>query len=107
VHIRFQLADVLLDAFQRRVVVLGLAELAQLLGVLEPAIDRGQGLDDTFQGFLLAPELLGALGIGPDLRVLELPVDLYEAKLLAIEVKGTSSAPRTGLSGLRAWRRER
>jgi hypothetical protein len=34
VHVRFQLAGVLLDAFQRRVVVLGLAELAQLLGVL-------------------------------------------------------------------------
>jgi hypothetical protein len=44
---------------------------------------------------LLAPQLLGAFLIGPDLRVLELPVDLYEALFLRVEVKGTSSAPRT------------
>jgi hypothetical protein len=95
VHPLFQLAGVLLDAFQRRVVVLGAAELQELLGVLQAAVDRRDRLDGRLQALLLAPELLRAFRVGPDLRVLELPVDLYEAELLAVEVKGTSSAPAT------------
>jgi len=104
VHPPLEAARVLLHAEQRRLVVLGPAELEELAGVRQPARDRLERLDGGFQALLLAPELLGALGIGPDLRVLELLVDLYEARLPALEVKGTSSAPRTGRAGLRAWR---
>jgi len=107
VHLPLEAPRVLLDADERRLVVLGLAELEELARVREPARDRLERLDGGFQALLLAPELLGALGVGPDLRVLELLVDLYEARLPAVEVKGTSSAPRTAGSGLRACRRGR
>jgi hypothetical protein len=79
--------------------VLGLAELEQLAGVGDAAVDLGQRRDSGFQVLLLAPELLRALLVGPDLRVLEESVDLYEAPFLRLEVKGTSSAPQTVLSG--------
>jgi len=100
VHLALERPGVLFDALERGVVVLGAAELEQLARVLEAAGDGGEGLDRGFQALLLASQLLGALRIGPDLRVLELPVDLYEARALAVEVKDTSSAPRTCGSGL-------
>jgi hypothetical protein len=37
------------------------------------------GLDDVFQGALLAPEFLRALRFVPDLRVLERGVDLVQS----------------------------
>jgi hypothetical protein len=95
VHVGFQRARLLLDALERRVIPLALAELQQLAGVGEAARDRGERLDRALQGFLLAPELLGALGIGPDLRVLELPEDLGQPRLPGVDVKGTSSARAT------------
>jgi hypothetical protein len=79
--------------------VLGLAELEQLAGVGDAALDLGKRLDGGFEILLLAPQLLRALWVGPDLRVLEEPVDLYEALFLRLDVKGTSSAPQTGFSG--------
>jgi hypothetical protein len=100
VHLPLQPAGVLLDALQRCVVVLAPAEVEQLAGVLQAARDRVERLDRGFQALLLAPQLLGALLIGPDFRVLELLVDRYEAGALAFEVKDTSSAPRTAGSGL-------
>jgi len=100
VHLPLQPARVVLDALQRRVVVLGAAELEQLAGVLQAARDRVERRDGGLQALFLAPQLLGALLVGPDLRVLELPVDLYEAGAPAVEVKDTSSAPRTADAGL-------
>jgi hypothetical protein len=107
VHLPLEAARVLLDAQQGRLVVLRAAQLEQLAGVPQAVRDRAERLDGVLQALLLAPQLLGALRVGPDLRVLELPVDLYEARLLAVEVKGTSSAPPTAGSGLRACRRGR
>jgi len=99
VHLLLEPAGVLLDALQRGFVVLLAPELEELVRVAQPARDRLERVDGGLQALLLAPELLGALRIGPGLRVLEQLVDLYEARALAVEVKGTSSAPRTGRSG--------
>jgi hypothetical protein len=99
VHVLFQRRGVLLHALERRFVLLRLPELEQLGGVIEAAVDVGDRLDRGFEALLFAPQLLGALRVGPDLRVLEQPVDLYEALFLRVEVKGTSSAPRTVASG--------
>jgi hypothetical protein len=41
-------------------------------------VDRGQRVDDGFQGFLFAAEILSAFGVFPDGRVFELAVDLFE-----------------------------
>jgi hypothetical protein len=99
-HLLFQGRGVLLHALERRLVVLRLAELEQLVGVGEAAVDPGDRFDGGLQILLFAPQLLGALRVGPDLRVLEQLVDLYEALFLRVEVKGTSSAPRTSAAGL-------
>jgi hypothetical protein len=95
VHVLFERRGVLFHALERRLVAFRSAELEQLGGVAEAAVDPGDRFDGGFEILLLAPQLLGAFLIGPDLRVLELPVDLYEALFLRVEVKGTSSAPRT------------
>jgi hypothetical protein len=99
-HLLFQRRRVLFHALERRLVAFRPAELEQLGGVGEAAVDPGDRFDGGFQILLFAPQLLGALRVGPGLRVLEQLVDLYEALFLRVEVKGTSSAPRTVLSGL-------
>jgi hypothetical protein len=53
-----------------------LPELEQLARVADSTVDPGKGLDRGFESLLLPPQLLGALLVGPDLRVLEMPVDL-------------------------------
>ena len=50
--------------------------------------------DDGFELGALATEVLRALGIGPDLRVLELAVDFLEALALRVIVKDTSAERR-------------
>jgi len=50
--------------------------------------------DDGLERLLLAPEFLGALGLVPDVGVLERGVDLVQAQGLAVVVKDTSEALR-------------
>jgi hypothetical protein len=59
------------------------------------------------EGLLLLAEVLGALGIVPDLRVLDEADDLVQPALLRVEVKDTSAVRRTGGPGLRDARRWR
>jgi len=99
------LRDVGLDRRERRIVVLGARELEQLPGVAQLAIEAGEDADGVLELFLFAPQLLGALGIGPDVRLFELPRYFGEARLLALEVKDTSAALPTACSGRRASRR--
>jgi hypothetical protein len=104
VHVLLQPGGVLRNALQRRLVLLRQAELQQFVSVGETARDGTERLHRGFEVLLLAPELLGALRVGPDLRVLQRLEDFYEPRLLAVVVKGTSSAPRTFSRGLRAGR---
>src|SRR5712692_341830 len=80
-------------------------ELEQLARIAELTLEAGEHADDVLELFLFAPQLLGALGIGPDVRLLELPRYRGETRLLALEVKDTSAAPPTAYSGRRASRR--
>jgi hypothetical protein len=99
------LRDVGLDRGERRIVVLGARELEQLACVAQLAVEAGEDADGVLELLLFAPQLLGALGVGPDVGLLELPRYLGETRLLALEVKDTSAAPPTAYSGRRASRR--
>ena len=50
----------------------------QVAGVLQPGVNRRQGIDDGFEGFFLFAEVLGALGVIPDFGIFEFGVDLLE-----------------------------
>jgi hypothetical protein len=84
--------DVGLDRGERRGVVLLAREREQLGGVLEFAVQVGESADEVVELLLLAAQILGALRVGPDVRVFELPAYFGEARLPALEVKDTSAA---------------
>jgi hypothetical protein len=104
--------DVVLDAVhlardsrEDGVVALGARHLEQLGRVAQVRVDRGQAADRRVEGLLLAPELLGARRVAPDLGIGEQGFDYAETLLLALEVKGTSAARPTASAGPRARRR--
>jgi len=66
----------------------------QLRSLAERLVDAAQRADDGFELGALAPQALRALGIAPDVRILELAVDLFETLALRLEVKGTSAEQR-------------
>jgi hypothetical protein len=68
-------------------------------------VDAAERADDGVEGLLLLAELLGALRVLPQLRVLELAVQRFEPVLLRFEVKDTSAARPSGTAGRRARRR--
>ncbi len=72
-----ELLDIGGNAQQRRVIALRPGELEQLARVREPAADAAQRADDGLERLLLLAELLGALRVVPQLRVLELAIDLF------------------------------
>jgi hypothetical protein len=49
--------------------------------------------DHALQLSALLTESLGTRLIAPDIRIFEVPIDLFETFLLAIEVKDTPSGP--------------
>jgi len=67
-----EVCDVALDRAEGGIVVLVARELEQRLRVAQAARDAGEAADDGVELLLLLAEFLGALGIVPDLRVLEL-----------------------------------
>jgi len=67
--------------------------------------DAVERVDDRFEGLLFLAELLGALRVVPQLGVLELAVQRFEARLLAPVVKDTSAARPCAKRGRRAMRR--
>ena len=85
---------VLLDGCQRGVVVVRVGQLEQLVGVLQTGLDPPQGVDDIFQRFFLAAQILGMLGVVPDVGVLEFGVYDQQAFSFGLVVKDTSEAPR-------------
>jgi hypothetical protein len=69
---RFDIAG---DRREGRVVAFGARELEKLDAVGKSAVERRQRADDAIERLLLLAELLRALGIVPDVRVLELALD--------------------------------
>jgi len=59
----------------------------------------GQRTDLGFQARTLTPQFLGALGIAPDVGLLELALDFGQTMLLGIKVKDTPVRPGNGPGG--------
>ena len=88
----FETLDVRCQRSRGGLVVLQLDQLGQLQAVGDAARQLTDAADDFFQTRSLAVELLGALGVFPDLGVFELAQDLGQALLAGIEVKDTPVA---------------
>jgi len=67
--------------------------------IREAAADAPERADERLERLLLLAELLRALRVLPQLRVLELAVQRREAALLRLVVKDTSAAPPTASAG--------
>jgi hypothetical protein len=97
-----ELADAPLEAIQvggHGIQGVGIAllggHLQQIGSVAQPGVQLLDGDHDLLQRHALATERLGTLGVGPDVRVFELPQDLGQPLLLAGVVKDTpSGTPR-------------
>jgi hypothetical protein len=61
-------------------------------------------VDDVFERLLFAAEILRALRVFPDFRILERAIDLVQPVRLGIEVKDTSAARRRARAGRRGSR---
>jgi hypothetical protein len=62
----------------------------------------GQGADLGFQARTLTSQFLGALGIVPNVGLLELALDFGQTMLLGIKVKDTPVRPGNGPGGREA-----
>jgi hypothetical protein len=56
-------------------------------------VQQRERADDAVQSLLFPAQLLRALGVAPDIGLLELPPDLDQACLFGVEVKDTSAFP--------------
>jgi hypothetical protein len=81
--------DVLLDGSDRSFVALGFRELEQLERLVQARLQAIEGADDRFELVALPSELLRALRVGPDRRILEFPQDLGQPFRAALVVKDT------------------
>jgi len=91
-HLGLEALRVAFDVAGRRLIALAGGELEQLAGIadaLGSAIDLG---DLGTQAGAFAPELLGARGIRPHRRILELAGHFLEPFLLAVVLKETPGA---------------
>jgi len=96
---------VALDGFQRGVVIIGGSQFEKLLRIGDAAVQRAQRFDDVFEGFFLAPQILGVFGVIPDSGVFEFCVDDLQAFGLQIVVKDTPVTPARALRSRRGGRR--
>jgi hypothetical protein len=89
-----------LDVFDHRLrgffVVLGLGQLEQLAGAAQALGQAADAVDGLVEQRALAAQRLGALGIVPDVRVLQLALYFLEPLALAVVVKETPSAHPAG-----------
>jgi hypothetical protein len=93
------LGDVGLDSRERRRVVFRAREREEIRGVAQLAVQIGEDADEIVELLFLAAQLLGALGVGPDVGLFELPGYFGESRLLAFEVKDTSAARSSACAG--------
>jgi hypothetical protein len=92
--------EVLLDACDGGVVVLGRGHLQQLIRVAEGLLVAIELADGLGEPRALAVQLLRAVGLVPDLGILELALDLREPLGASIVVKDTPSGRRGDLGAL-------
>jgi hypothetical protein len=81
--------DIGLDGPRGGGIVLGFREREQLTGLGQPGTQPIERVDDALESRALAAELLRAILIVPDRRILELAEDLGEALAAAFIVKDT------------------
>jgi len=94
VHLLPEAAHVGLDLGEGALVAFLGGKLEELAALGESPGQLVEDVDDVLQLGPLPAELLGPLGLLPDVRVLELAPDLLETFLLARVVKGTPSGHR-------------
>jgi hypothetical protein len=89
---------IVLDLAGRGLIAVELGELEQLRSVAQASTGGVELLELRGKTRALAAELLGARGVAPDSRILELEIDLFETFFLAVVLKETPSrrshAPR-------------
>jgi len=86
---RFDASGIRLEVAEPGLVVLGLDEVEQLGDVGQATRDAVERADRRIESRAFAAQFLGALGRVPDLRVLQLAVDLFEALALGGVLKDT------------------
>jgi hypothetical protein len=91
-HGSFQMLSLALDVGRCRRVTLAGGELEQLGRLADTGGGAVDFLDVSAQARAFAPELLGARGIRPDGRILQLARNLFEPLALAIVLKETPVA---------------
>ena len=92
-----QLGNVVAYRRKRGIVAFSARQFKQLAAVREPLAQLRQCDDNVVELLFLAPQVLRALRIVPDVRVLELARNNVEPFALHIEVKDTSEAAPCGL----------
>jgi hypothetical protein len=93
-HARFEALQVAFDFCCRIRIALLDGERQQFTGILQSVRDLVQPGDDLFQPGPLLSECLRALGVVPDIRLLQLALDLDQPFRLLLVVKDTSSTRR-------------
>ena len=90
------------DGFEGGVVFLAARHLEEFVGVVDAAADVDQTQHHAVECLLFLAEILGALGVAPDVGCFELAVDFLEPDLLHIEVKDTPVDRRRARAVLRS-----
>jgi hypothetical protein len=93
-HFRRESGGVPFDFVGRPGIGLVGREFQQFSGVAQPAADPVQTLNDALQLRSLPPQLLGAVSIVPNARLLEFPGYFLKPLMLIIVIKDTSSRNR-------------
>jgi hypothetical protein len=88
-ELRIAAGEVLLDRLHHAVVGVGFGHVEQFSGLVEPAAQLVERVDDRFELAALPAEFLRALRLLPDGRVFEFPQDFGEPLSLARIVKDT------------------
>jgi hypothetical protein len=99
-HLGLEALRVALDVAGGGLVALGGGELEQLGGLADAAAGARDFGDVGAQAGAFTPELLGAGGVRPESRVLQLARDFLEPLLLAVVLKETPVAKRDARRGL-------
>src|SRR5690606_24697034 len=95
-HLTRKAVDVGLDRLHGFGVVLGLGQVEQFGGADQAIGQVADAVDGLVEQGALAPQRLRALGVVPDVRVLELALYFLEALALRVVVKETPSAHPAG-----------
>jgi hypothetical protein len=87
--VRSQTVDVIGDSGGSALVLLGFGQFEQLARAGKAVAERADAIDDPVERRALLAELLGALGVVPDVRVFQLASYFLEPLALGVVVKDT------------------